>query len=216
VRIRPQPQAIVDELTAGYPVLVLQNLGVAWIPFWHYAVVVGYEPDSDSFVLRSGTTERLTMSRRSFARTWARSDNWAVVMLSPGELPQTSAPEAFVEAVAGLESVGRFESALRAYRSGLGRWPDSDLLLLGFGNALYGSGEIALAIEAYQNLIAVDPDNLPGLNNLAHALSELGCRDKALAVIAQAPEAVDGTFAATLAETRDAIAANPSSVCRLN
>jgi len=216
VQIPPESRAVVDELAAGRPVLVMQNLGVAWLPFWHYAVVIGYDSDTDSFVLRSGTTERLIVRRSRFERTWARADKWAIVILEPGELPQSLDSATYAEAVAGLESVGSTESALQAYRTGLARWPTDDLLLLGYGNALYGSGAIDLAALAYRNLLSVHPDNLPGLNNLAHTLNELGCREKALAVIARAPKVVDGPFAGALAETRQTITASPQSSCRLN
>ena len=107
VQIDPDLHAIVAELTAGRPVLVLQNLGINWLPVWHYAVVVGYLPDANSFVLRSGTTERLVMRQSRFAQSWARADNWAVVILEPGELPRSRDPAGFIRAVAGLESVGR-------------------------------------------------------------------------------------------------------------
>jgi len=216
VQIPPESRAIVDELIAGRPILIMQNLGVAWLPFWHYAVVVGYDSDTDSFVLRSGTTERLIVRRTRFERTWARADKWAIVILEPGELPQSHDSAAYTEAVAGLESVGSTESALQAYRTGLARWPTDDLLLLGYGNALYASGSIELAAQAYRNLLSVDPDNLPGLNNLAHTLNELGCRERALALIAEAPEVVEGPFAGTLAETRRTIVASPLSACRSN
>jgi hypothetical protein len=35
----------VDQLEAGRPVLVLQNLALKLWPQWHYAVVVGYLPE---------------------------------------------------------------------------------------------------------------------------------------------------------------------------
>jgi len=216
VQIDPHPQAIVDELHAGRPVLVLQNLGVSWLPFWHYAVVVGYDPAADRFVLRSGTTERLLMQRSSFLRTWARADNWAVVVLEPGEPPVTSDATAFTRAVAGLESAGHVAAALLAYRSGLTRWPRDKLLLLGYGNALYGSGEIRLAVDAYRDLLAADPDNLPALNNLADALGALGCREQALTVLARVPDSADQSYLATLAETRRSIESLASESCQLH
>jgi tetratricopeptide (TPR) repeat protein len=216
VQIDPDLPAIIEELAAGRPVLVLQNLGIGWLPVWHYAVVVGYRPDADSFVLRSGTTERLTMRRSRFARSWERADNWAVVILEPGELPQSRDPAAFIRAVAGLESVGRLDAALLAYRSGLTRWPASDLLLLGYGNSLYGSGEIARAARVYRDLLAISPNHLPALNNLAHAMGELGCREEALAIIARAPDSADPSFKQTLTETRQTLESRSPGRCARN
>ena len=45
--------ALQAELTAGNPVLVLQDLGALGIRRWHFAVVVGFAPDQDrSFFTR--------------------------------------------------------------------------------------------------------------------------------------------------------------------
>ncbi|MGB5345137.1 MAG: PA2778 family cysteine peptidase, partial [Woeseia sp.] len=79
--------AIVAELAAGRPVLILQNLSVGWAPLWHYAVVVGVDPHNDEIVLRSGTDARRIMRTAVFLRTWRRSDYWGIVTLRPGELP---------------------------------------------------------------------------------------------------------------------------------
>ena len=38
-------EALLEELEAGNPVLVLLNLGLSWIPSWHYAVAIGYDLD---------------------------------------------------------------------------------------------------------------------------------------------------------------------------
>ena len=70
--------------------VVLQNLGLAWLPRWHYAVLVGHDLAARQLVLRSGTTERELMGFALFERTWARSARWAFVALVPGRLPATA------------------------------------------------------------------------------------------------------------------------------
>lgn len=202
VQVEPSSRAIIAELEVGRPVLALQNLGVAWLPFWHYSVIVGYTPETDSFVLRSGTSERLILRRAAFERSWARGRNWALVVLAPGELPQSADPESYVRAVVGLESVEKFAAARRAYEVGLERWPTNELLLLGYANALYGSGDAVLAANAYLNLLDLNPGHIPALNNLANVLGDLGCPEQALAVIDRAFESKDRSFDATLNETR--------------
>jgi hypothetical protein len=84
----PRLEALLKEVAAGNPVLVLQNRGLSWVPAWHYAVVVGYDLDRRDVWLRSGTTERDEMSLNAFARTWARSGNWAFMALPPGQTPR--------------------------------------------------------------------------------------------------------------------------------
>ena len=74
---------LLAELQAGRPVLVLQNLGLSWWPIWHYAVVIGFDPARGVFFLRSGVTERLSLSARIFFNTWEASKFWA--MVSPGD-----------------------------------------------------------------------------------------------------------------------------------
>jgi hypothetical protein len=39
--LQPELQALLTEVAAGNPVVVLQNLGLSWYPVWHYAVVIG-------------------------------------------------------------------------------------------------------------------------------------------------------------------------------
>src|SRR5512137_2247505 len=53
------PDALFSEIAAGHPVVVLQNLGLAWIPVWHYAVMIGYDIPKGDVILHSGRDERL-------------------------------------------------------------------------------------------------------------------------------------------------------------
>ncbi|MCX8518283.1 MAG: PA2778 family cysteine peptidase [Rhodoferax sp.] len=55
----PSMSALLQEVTAGHPVLVLQNLSLPVYPVWHYAVVVGYDLERNTLTLHSGETERL-------------------------------------------------------------------------------------------------------------------------------------------------------------
>ena len=80
-------EAIWQELEVGRPVLVLQNLGVAAIPRWHYAVVVGIDAERGQVILRSGTDERRITPTGAFLHTWRRGGYWGMVVLDPGELP---------------------------------------------------------------------------------------------------------------------------------
>src|SRR5690606_10643372 len=61
--------ALLAQVDAGHPVVVLQNLGFKRWPRWHYAVVVGYSAADGTLMLRSGTTRRLSMPVWLFQRT---------------------------------------------------------------------------------------------------------------------------------------------------
>lgn len=184
--------ALAAELGAGRPVLVLQNLGVELIPRWHYAVVIGLDPAEDAYVLRSGTERRRVTGRSLFLRTWARSDNWGLVMLGPGELPATDDPAGYLRALAAVEATGDLALAQTGYRAALDRWPDSRLARLGLGNIALSEGRPEEAAGHYRTILAAEPADLVALNNLAEALGRAGRPAEALRVIdralAAAPE----------------------------
>jgi hypothetical protein len=177
---------LLAELSAGHPVLVLQNLGLALVPQWHYAVAVGFDRAAGELVLRSGREARRRVPFATFERTWARADHWALAILPPDRLPATGEEEELLQATAGLERSGRLEAAATAYRTALQRWPDSLGALIGLANAHYGSGELALAEEALQRAAHAHPDSAAAWNNLAHVLAERGQHDAALATARRA------------------------------
>jgi tetratricopeptide (TPR) repeat protein len=207
VEVTPSLAGIVAELEEGRPVLILQNLGVSWLPVWHYAVVIGFNAQAQSFVLRSGKRERLTMSTAKFDRTWRKSQRWAIVVLSPGELPADDSVAAYTEAVVGLETAGQIQPAARAYAAGLERWPRDKMLLFGRANAAYRQGNSAEAIAGYREVLLHHPGYLPAINNLAHVLGEVGCRNDAIALL----DTVERT--PTLNQTREQVEKQPPSDC---
>ena len=82
--------ALLQEIAAGHPVIVLQNLGLYWIPVWHYAVVIGYDLNQEVIILHSGITNRKTTALKTFENTWARSNHWGLLVLPPNQLPATA------------------------------------------------------------------------------------------------------------------------------
>ncbi len=190
-RIEPQVTALLNALQDEHPVLVLQNLGTGVMPVWHYAVVVGYLPDEQQFVLRSGDRERHKMRVSRFIRSWQRSDYWAFVVLTPGEIPSMADADSYVRAVATLEAVGDFQSAVAGYHAATERWPTHALAWLGLGNALYAQGELDAAEKAYVTLLATEPRHLVALNNLAHVQADRGCSSAAAATLRNALPAAE-------------------------
>lgn len=183
----PRLDVIYDELRAGRPVLVFQNLGFSAVPIWHYAVVVGYDASADAWILRSGTRRRLEMPTPRFARTWARGDYWARAVLEPGVIPDWAAPQGYLLAAAELEQLGQTGAALRAYRAATERWPGQPAAWLGVGNVRYAEGDLAAARTAYGQALAANPRDLAARNNLAHVMGEAGCPQAALALLDAAP-----------------------------
>ena len=181
--IDPSLSAMIEELNVGRPVLVLQNLGLERYPLWHYAVVIGYEPDTRDLILRSGQTERLTLDTDRFARSWSASNNWGVVMIQPGRLPANPDIDRYLASVSALEEVGRFDSAAQAYIAAVGRWRDNATAWLGLGNTRYQAGAFTEAETAYRRVLKLDGNNAFAQNNLALTLARRGCYAQAKTVI---------------------------------
>lgn len=172
--IKPGFPALWDELKAGHPVLVFQNLGLDWIPRWHYAVVTGMDPANDEIMLNSGTIQQHVVSLETFERTWQRADLWAMVVMQPGEMPASVTPLQYVKEVAYFEGKGKLEAADKAYRAAVKRWPRSLLSLMGLGNVCYQRGQLQQARQVYLQALDVNRDYAPAHNNLAQVLMEQG------------------------------------------
>lgn len=168
VPLPPDLGALWREVAAGTPVVVLQNLGLAIAPRWHYAVAVGYDLDAREAVLRSGTTEREIESFTLFDRTWARGGRWAFAALPPGRLPLTAREADAATAAVAFERSAAPAAALRTYDSVLARWPDNAAAGLGQGNVRAAMGDWAGAAASFER-VATRHDGAAAWHNLALA-----------------------------------------------
>ena len=180
--IEPELEAIVRELDAGRPVLVLQNLAFAWAPHWHYAVVVGYDEHRKQFLLNSGPRERHRQGLRAFQRSWRLADNWGIVVLSPGELAATGSANRYLKALSNSRSVLSDSDHQMAVSAGLSRWPREPDLLFAAGNHALQLGEDEAAASFYKRAIESDPTHVGALNNYAEVLKRNECFHQAAAV----------------------------------
>ena len=210
----PTLPALLEELAAGRPVLVLQNLGVESFPIWHYAVVIGYDTPQGEIILRSGEEQRATMDTQWFMRSWSLAGNWALLTLPPGELPERPDETRYVHAAVALEAVVTPQVAASFYATAARRWPGNVLALLGLGNASHAMGDDAAAEAAYTQLLDRHPDNAVARNNLAHVLVERGCRNAALRQLqlGLADLAEGDPLRAALLATREQIEARAGAV----
>jgi tetratricopeptide (TPR) repeat protein len=182
VAVRGDLGALSAALRAGSPVLVLQNLGLQRWPVWHYAVVIGLDPEADEVILRSGTTYRERMEAARFRASWG---GWGFTVHSPEAPPAWASAADWLETVAVWARLGQHEAAWRATTAAIDRWPDRADVWLAHGNAAYASGERQMAARAFESAVALQP-TAGGYNNLAHVLGELGCHEAALAALASA------------------------------
>ena len=209
--------ALLGEVRAGRPVLVLQKLGSKRAPVWHYAVVVGYLADKGQFILRSGDQKRHVTSASRFTRTWQRAGYWGVLALQPGEMPASPDADKYVRSVAAVEAIGDIASAAAGYRAATERWPEHSLAWLGMGNTYYAQGNLDSAESAYKRILSMDSDHLIALNNLSQVQIDRGCFKDASATLDTALSAAksDTTIYRTIQETRRQIEVRKTSAACL-
>jgi len=198
-QLAPRFEDVLREIAAGTPVIVLQNLG--WFSAgWHYAVAVGYDYDSGTLVLRSGTLERDVLPFAAHEALWKRSGYWAMVAVPPDRIPATAEEKSWLSALAALERAGDKRAARVAYRTFLDRWPDNLNARIGLANTHYALRELGDAEAVLRDAARDHPDSVVVLNNLAQTLSDLGRGEEALALIERA-RAAGGPFSAVIEKT---------------
>jgi len=170
---------MLKELTAGHPVIVLQNLGFSWSPKWHYSLAIGYDLAEDLIILHSGKTERKLMPLKLFEKTWGRSGHWGLLVLPPDLLPATATADKYVSSIIGLEKAQRWKEALKAYITALNKWPDNYVAQIGLGNCYYYLKDLKSAEEVFKSIIFRFPDKGTAYNNLAQVLLDQGKYDAA-------------------------------------
>jgi tetratricopeptide (TPR) repeat protein len=173
--IQPELRDLLLEVREQRPVMVLLNLGVRSWPIWHYAVVIGYDGNTQELILHSGKTARQRMSVKQFYRRWLWADQWGLLALQAHELPATADLNTYMTAAASLEAVGKLAAAHTAYLTAQQHWPTSAWPWLGVANLAYTQQQSNNAEAAYRHALVLEPDNAAARNNLASVLQERGC-----------------------------------------
>ena len=153
--------ALLTELAAGHPVLVVQNLGVESRPLWNCVVAIGYDRPQEQVVVHSGEHAGKRMSLRLFERLWADAGQWGLVVLKPGDLPAAARQEDYVKAAYNLRRAGRYWEAVQAYDAALATWPADADTLMGLGASLYLLGDRHGAAETYRTALLWAEDPTP-------------------------------------------------------
>jgi tetratricopeptide (TPR) repeat protein len=187
--LAPRLAALLQEVAAGHPVLLLQNLAFSWWPQWHYAVLVGYDLDEGEVWLRSGAERRQALRLATLEHTWQRAGGWALTVLPPGTLNAGDDEARAVQAGVDFDRVAPPAAAALHYRALLARWPASLGAALGLGHALARSGALPEAAEVLQKA-AQTHDHAAAWNNLAMARWELQQPEAARAALREARRCV--------------------------
>jgi len=203
VELDPDISAVLTEVAAGNPVVVLQNLSLPIVPIWHYSVVVGYDLSSQDIFLQSGGQKAASIPLRTFERTWARGRRWAMVALAPQILPASQQPGQIFAAAVALERVDAV-AARRAYRAITRKFAQYPQAWIGLGNTAYAQSDLQESADAFRQATELAPDNGDAWNNLATALAALGQPCDALSAAHKAVS-IGGPHAAEYGQTANEI-----------
>lgn len=178
VALPPRLDAVLQELAAGHPVLMLVNLSLPVWPRWHYLVAVGYDLPAGDALVHSGTERAARWPLETLELTWARGGPWAMVALAPGELPASAGPDSVWSALTALERLPPTSTAAPWWAAAHARWPEDLPLALGHANQLYAAGRWDAAARVYE-AAAARHDSAVAWNNLAQLRWLQGRREAA-------------------------------------
>ena len=149
-------------------------------------MVVGYDLSRELLILRSGREYRWITGFSSFMNTWKRAGNWAIVTLTPGQLPATAMTATYLGAANDLEQTGQQQAAHAAYQAAVEAWPAEVTAWLALGNSAYAGAQWTEAVAAFRQATSLEPTNSTAWNNLAYALLEQGQGEAAIKAIEHA------------------------------
>lgn len=178
-RLPPEPEAVLAEVEAGNPVLIMQNLRLGWWPQWHFAVVVGYDTERQVLILNTDTRRHYEMPYKVFYNTWAKADHWATVILPPDRIPATGELLPYLRAAHDLETTGHTLAAQQAYETAISKWQEQPTPLMANANLQYQLGHFQNAVGSFLRVVERFPAFSEGWNNLAIALNDAGCPARA-------------------------------------
>ena len=142
--LAPELKDVLAEVAAGNPVVVLQNLGLwAFHPYWHYAVVIGYDLEKNQILLHSGAKARRVMTLGLFEFLWIDGGRWAMVALAPDACRRARAKRATPPRPRPWNKAAASREAHRAYAALVQRWPANLVGWMGLGNTAYTLGRTA-------------------------------------------------------------------------
>lgn len=188
-------QALLAEVRANHPVIVFENLAFSWLPQWHYALVFGYDLNTQKIIMHSGPDKAKHWDLRRFERSWQLADYWGLVILKPGELAASSGEFAHAKSAAALETLGKIPEAETAYKAIRQRWPESLAAGVGLANIAFARGENLEALKVLAEVTIHHPTSAMAWYNLAVAQRSLNktkeARRSALKAISLAEDAAE-------------------------
>ncbi|MBA6391177.1 PA2778 family cysteine peptidase [Colwellia sp. BRX10-3] len=168
------------------PVIVLQNLGLSWYPFWHYAVVKGYDLETQEFILHSADIENRRVGMKVFERTWQRAKFWYVAALKPTQSMSALNDFTYISASQDLISIGKGPAAIPYLQQAIKAWPENWLSYFLLANYYFEKNNIVAAINWFEQGLTYGSKQSEYLNNYAYALLKNGDSEHAKIMIEKA------------------------------
>ncbi|WP_434610642.1 peptidase C39 family protein [Pseudomonas sp. D2-30] len=109
--------ALLEQVAAGYPVLLRYTDGSAFWAEPRYAILVGYNRHKRTVLLRSGMNRRSSMSFGAFESAFKGAGGWAVLVQQPGQLPANVDSKRWLKAADELAGAGQEQAAARATKA---------------------------------------------------------------------------------------------------
>jgi tetratricopeptide (TPR) repeat protein len=170
-QVAPELSALHSELDQKHPVLVeLQR---------RYLVLMDYDPQTNTLVVRAGRSKPQVLSAYEFVRQWESSQRWAMLVLRPGDLPAELSRQRYFDAATAFERDARPESLVLVFDAALRRWHDEPLAWAGRATAKLRAGNLIDAARDYSTSLRIDGSNTEVRHQLALTLLYLGCTHKA-------------------------------------
>jgi len=191
--IRGTMDSLLNHLSAGDPVVVMQNLSLPIYPMWHYAVAIGYDLPNETLILRSGEIERHTMSFSRFDATWARTERWGFVVGEPGTIPAGITARNALEALSAYEESHGSRATLSSWQAFVKRHPTNAMGQFALGNALYADQQLDNARKAFERATELDEKMGAAWLNLGLLLLQDDASDAAREALTQAAS-LDGSW----------------------
>lgn len=106
--------ALLAQVAAGYPVMTRINAS-----FWsgsRYVVVVGFNQQKSTVLLRSGMNRRQLMDFSDFESAWKSAGHWAILTQRPSQLPANVDAQRWQQAANATAQAGQEQAAAQAIK----------------------------------------------------------------------------------------------------
>ncbi|WP_268801140.1 peptidase C39 family protein [Pseudomonas huanghezhanensis] len=110
-------QALLAQVSAGYPVMVRVSHGSVWWKEPRYGVLIGFNQRKRTVVLHVGQNRRMLMSFDSFTSAWQEAGSWAILIQGPRQLPAQVDRERWLKAANELAQAGQEQAAGEAVKA---------------------------------------------------------------------------------------------------